>query len=54
MSALTFEQRLALRRRVGAAMRARYRRECRMNLTGETRPFEHRALGALLEQEHKQ
>jgi len=46
---MTFEERIALRRRVGAVMRARYRRERRMNLTGEVRPFEKRPLGPLRE-----
>lgn len=47
MSALTFEQRRSLRQLVGAAMRARYRRELRMNLWGDDRPIQKRQLGPL-------
>lgn len=45
MTALSFEQRTALRQLVGAAMRRRYRRELRMNLWGDDRPIENRNLG---------
>lgn len=39
---LTHEQRAYLRHEVGVKMRDRYRREVRLNLTGDDRPFEDR------------